>query len=344
MKKLVWVLSLCAAMLALVGCGQTPQENQGKLQVVTTVYPVYDVVKKVAGDQADVALLVPPGAEPHDWEPTASDLKKIGQAKVFFYNGAGLEPTDQILKKEITRDAMVVELSHGLDLLKAEDHDDDDHDHDDHDHDHDADHHDEDHHDADHHDKDHHDEDHHAEGHHHHHHGGVDPHVWLDPQNVMKEAAVVAEALAKADPAHADAYRANAKKYQDELAALDKDMDAALSSLANKNLVVSHEAFGYLAARYGLTQVGIMGVDADAEPTPERMAQLIEFIREHDVRTIYSEELVNPRLADAIAAETGAVVRVLNPIEGLTVAQEKAGYDYIKLQRENLATLAAGQQ
>lgn len=329
MKKLVWVLSLCAAVLALVGCGQTPQENQGKLQVVTTVYPVYDVVKKVAGDRADVTLLVPPGAEPHDWEPTASDLKKIGQAKVFFYNGAGLEPTDQILKKEITRDAMVVELSQGLDLLKLQDDDDHDHDHD---------------HDTDHHDADHHDEDHHAEGHHHHHHGGVDPHVWLDPQNVMKEAAVVADALAKADPAHADAYRANAKKYQDELAALDKDMDAALSSLANKNLVVSHEAFGYLAARYGLTQIGIMGVDADAEPTPDRMAQLVEFIREHDVRTIYSEELVNPRLADAIAAETGAVVRVLNPIEGLTAAQEKAGYDYIKLQRENLTTLTAGQQ
>lgn len=324
MKKLVWVLSLCAAVLALVGCGQTPQENQGKLQVVTTVYPVYDVVKKVAGDRADVTLLVPPGAEPHDWEPTASDLKKIGQAKVFFYNGAGLEPTDQILKKEITRDATVVELSQGLDLLKLQDDDDHDHDHD--------------------HDADHHDEDHHAEGHHHHHHGGVDPHVWLDPQNVMKEAAVVADALAKADPAHADAYRANAKKYQDELAALDKDMDAALSSLANKNLVVSHEAFGYLAARYGLTQIGIMGVDADAEPTPDRMAQLVEFIREHDVRTIYSEELVNPRLADAIAAETGAVVRVLNPIEGLTAAQEKAGYDYIKLQRENLTTLTAGQQ
>lgn len=329
MKKLVWVLSLCAAVLALVGCGQTPQENQGKLQVVTTVYPVYDVVKKVAGDRADVTLLVPPGAEPHDWEPTASDLKKIGQAKVFFYNGAGLEPTDQILKKEITRDATVVELSQGLDLLKLQDDDDHDHDHD---------------HDADHHDADHHDEDYHAEGHHHHHHGGVDPHVWLDPQNVMKEAAVVADALAKADPAHADAYRANAKKYQDELAALDKDMDAALSSLANKNLVVSHEAFGYLAARYGLTQIGIMGVDADAEPTPDRMAQLVEFIREHDVRTIYSEELVNPRLADAIAAETGAVVRVLNPIEGLTAAQEKAGYDYIKLQRENLATLTVGQQ
>ncbi|MDU2096541.1 MAG: zinc ABC transporter substrate-binding protein [Negativicoccus succinicivorans] len=329
MKKLVWVLSLCAAVLALVGCGQTPQENQGKLQVVTTVYPVYDVVKKVAGDRADVTLLVPPGAEPHDWEPTASDLKKIGQAKVFFYNGAGLEPTDQILKKEITRDATVVELSQGLDLLKLQDDDDHDHDHD---------------HDADHHDEDHHDEDHHAEGHHHHHHGGVDPHVWLDPQNVMKEAAVVADALAKADPTHADAYRANAKKYQDELAALDKDMDAALSSLANKNLVVSHEAFGYLAARYGLTQIGIMGVDADAEPTPDRMAQLVEFIREHDVRTIYSEELVNPRLAEAIAAETGAVVRVLNPIEGLTAAQEKAGYDYIKLQRENLTTLTAGQQ
>ncbi len=320
MKK-IWMLALgLIAMLALlVGCGSAKTADSAKMKVVTTVYPVYDLAKHVGGDKIDLHLLVPPGAEPHDWEPTANDLKEIGTAKVFLYSGAGLEPTDKLLAKDVTRDAAVVEVSKGLELL-PEHHDEDgdeDHDH----HNHDAD-----------------------EKHEHHHHGEFDPHVWLDPMNVAKEVDTVVAAFSAADPANKAYYEDNGKKYKEELTKLDQDFQKALKDVPNRNLVVSHEAYGYLAHRYGFEQLGILGIDADAEPTPEQMAKIVEFVRAHNVKTIYSEELISPKLADAIAKESGAKVTVLNPIEGLTKEQMDKDYDYIKLQRENLATLVKGQQ
>lgn len=358
--KMKWMLALmCAALMVVAaGCGKDAAPQSDKLRVVATVFPVADVVKKVGGDLVDVHLLVPPGAEPHDWEPTVSDRKEIGKAKVFFYNGAGLEPMDQLLTPEVLGDATPVELTQGLTLrvpTAAEQHDEDDHDHDgDHheeaDHHEDAAHHHDDadvHHDD--HDHDHegtveheHEHEHEHEGHyHHHHHGGTDPHVWLDPHNVMFEVDTVVAALTAADPAHADTYKANGEAYKKELAKLDAEFADVLAQRDSRQLVVTHAAFGYLADRYGLEQIAIMGIDADAEPTPERMARLIETVREHDIRVIYTEELISPKLAEAIARETGAQVCMLNPIEGLTAEQEQAGADYLSLQRENLAALKA---
>ncbi len=350
--KMKWMLALmCAALMVVAaGCGKDAAPQSDKMRVVATVFPVADVVKKVGGDLVDVHLLVPPGAEPHDWEPTVSDRKEIGQAKVFFYNGAGLEPMEQLLTPEVLGNAKAVELSQGLKLRVPTAHE--DHDHDGHHHD-DADAHDEDghhHDDADAHHDDDHDHDHegtvehaheHEHGHHHHHHGGVDPHVWLDPHNVMHQVDTVVAALSEADPSHTATYRANGEAYKKELAQLDADFAQALAQRSNRTLLVTHAAFGYLADRYGLEQIAIMGIDADAEPTPERMADLIEAVRTHDIKVIYTEELISPKLAQAIARETGAQVRMLNPIEGLTAAQEKAGADYLSLQRENLAALTA---
>lgn len=340
MKRMVWLAATLSALVAvLAGCGGAGKEAGGKLQVVTTVFPVYEVARAVAGTTAEVSMLVPPGMEPHDWEPSAGDLKAIGKAQVFVYSGAGLEPTEMFLKEDIVGKAKVVELTKGLHLLPPpheEDADEDEHEHKHkHKHKHDA--------DEDEHEHEH-DADEHAHGHHHHHYGAFDPHVWLDPQRVMQETDTLVAAFSEADPQHAAEYRANGDAYKAELQALDAEMAAALHDLPQKEIVVAHEAFGYLADRYGLTQLGIMGVAADAEPTPERMAKLVAFIREHGVRTIYTEELVNPKLAQALAKETGAQVRVLNPIEGLTREQQEAGYDYIRLQRENMAALTAGQQ
>lgn len=355
MKRIVWVLATLVALLAvLAGCGSTSKEESGKLRVVTTVFPVYEVARAVAGTTAEVSMLVPPGMEPHDWEPSAGDLKAIGNAQVFVYSGAGLEPTAMFLKDDIVGKAKVVELTKGLDLLPPPHEEDADeheqgHEHDavhehEHEHEHDADKHEHEHeHDAVHEHEHEHDADEHEHGHHHHH-GEFDPHVWLDPQRMMQETDILVAAFSEADPAHADEYRRNGEAYKAKLQALDAEMEEALSNLPRKEIVVAHEAFGYLVDRYGLTQLGIMGVAADAEPTPERMARLVEFIREHDVRTIYSEELINPKLAEALAKETGTQVRVLNPIEGLTKEQQEAGYDYIRLQRENMAALIEGQQ
>ncbi len=317
MRK-IWLLICClvASMALLAGCGSAEKsDDEGKMKVLATIYPVYDVAKHVGGDRIDLHLLVPPGAEAHSWEPTVSDLKEIGTAKVFMYNGAGLEPTEKFLQEDIIRDTLVVEMAKGIDLLHGHHH-------------HDA-------------------HEHHADGHEHHadgHEHEVDPHIWLDPMNVYKQVDTAVAAFSKADPANAAYYEENGAKYKEELAQLDADFRTALADLPNRHIVVAHEAFGYLAHRYDLEQLGIMGVAADAEPTPERMARIIDFVREHNVKTIYSETLVSPRLAEAIANEAGAKVLVLNPIEGLTTEQVNKNYDYIALQRENLATLAEGQR
>lgn len=302
-------------VLALAGCGTNGGAgDSNKLQVVATVYPAYDVAKVVGGDKVDVKVLVPPGAEPHDWEPTAGDLKNIGKAKVFIYNGAGLEPTEKLLTPDILKDAKPVELAKVVDLRyvdEAEEHD-------------------------------HHghstpqSDNHNHEGDEHH---VADPHIWLNPMNVVKEVDAVVAAFSEADPANKEYYEANGKAYKEKLEALDASYKAFADSLSNKNLVVTHEAFGYLADRYGFTQLGIMGISPDAEPTPEKMAQIVSFIRNNQVKAIFSEELVNQKLANAISKETGVAIYKLNPVEGLTEEQLKAGDTYLTIMEQNLATL-----
>ena len=315
--------TMVATVVGIAGCGSDTKQAAPaeKMKVVTTVFPVYDVAKQVGGDKVDVSLLVPPGAEPHDWDPTAKDLKEIGTAKVFLYSGAGLEPTEKILAKDVLQQAQAVELSKSLTLLPAPDEDEDEHDHD--------------------HDKEHKDdkaqkEDKHE---HEHEHGEFDPHVWLDPMNVAKEVDAVVEAFSKADPTNAKYYEANGKAYKEKLQALHAKYEEFGKTQHDKNLVVSHMAFGYLAKAYGFEQLGIMGVSPDAEPTPERMADIVAFIKEHNVKAIFSEELVSPKLANAIAAETGVKVYVLNPAEGLTEEQTQKNVTYLDIMEENLKTL-----
>ena len=167
----------------------------------------------------------------------------------------------------------------------------------------------------------------------------VDPHVWLDPARYEEIVRAVADALAKADPANESTYAANAQAYFAQIAALDEELRAGLSDCARTTIVTSHEAFGYLAGAYGLTQVGILGLSPEAEPDPRRLAELRDLVERERVTTIFAEELVSPKVAETLANEAGVEVAVLNPIESLTDAQEKAGEDYLSLMRENLDTL-----
>ena len=157
--------------------------------------------------------------------------------------------------------------------------------------------------------------------------------------NVAKEVDAVVEAFSKADPANAKYYAENGKAYKEKLQALHAKYEEFGKTQHDKHLVVSHMAFGYLAKAYGFEQLGIMGVSPDAEPTPERMADIVSFIKEHNVKAIFSEELVSPKLANAIAAETGVKVYVLNPAEGLTEEQNQKGVTYLEIMEENLKVL-----
>lgn len=167
--------------------------------------------------------------------------------------------------------------------------------------------------------------------------GGLDPHVWLDPANMVTIADAVAKRLSALDAKHASTYAANAAALGSELHAVDQEYTAGLADCRRTEFITTHTAFGYLAGRYGLTQVGITGLSPDAEPSPARVAKVQADAREHGVTTIFYETLVSPAIAQSIAGDLGLVTDVLDPIEGIT--ETSRGRDYVAVMRSNLAAL-----
>ena len=302
---------VCACTLSLsllTGCGTQPADTaagDGRLRVLTSFYPMYDFACKIGGDCINVTNMVPSGTEPHDWEPSTNDLKNLEKADVFIYNGADMEPWADDLLVSRSDTLHVVEASENVELRTT----DGEHEHA---HEHEG---------AD------------------HHHGDFDPHVWLDPENAKIEMEAIRDALCAADPENSTVFQSNYEKYAAELDALDAEFREKLAPLPNRTIVVAHEAFGYLCDAYGLTQVGIEGLSPDSEPDPGRMAEVIDFVREHSISTIFFEELVSPKVAEAIASETGAQAKMLSPLEGLSDEQAAAGADYFSVMHDNLAAL-----
>ncbi|MGI8984685.1 MAG: metal ABC transporter substrate-binding protein [Acidimicrobiales bacterium] len=167
----------------------------------------------------------------------------------------------------------------------------------------------------------------------------VDPHVWLDPRQLKAIVGQVAGALSTADPANTATYEANAGAYSRELDELDAAFVAGLANCERRVLVTAHDAFGYLAGRYGLTQEAIAGLEPESEPTPQRLADLAGTVRAGGTTTIFYETLVSPKVAESLAREAGVRTAVLDPLEGLTDADAKAGRTYVSAMRENLAAI-----
>ena len=169
-----------------------------------------------------------------------------------------------------------------------------------------------------------------------------DPHVWLDPVLMAELVEVVLSGLETADPGSdvVAEFRDNADAYVAELEALDDAYVSGLANCARTTMVTAHDAFGYLAARYGLTVEAIAGISPDEEPNPDRLAELSDLVEEEGVTTIFTEELVSPEIAETLAREAGGLrTAVLNPLEGLTDEQVDAGDDYISVMEDNLAEL-----
>jgi zinc transport system substrate-binding protein len=166
-----------------------------------------------------------------------------------------------------------------------------------------------------------------------------DPHVWLDPVLYRQVVDRVEAALAQASPKSASTFHSNAVSFDAELAELDGEYRAGLTACTRNVIVTSHAAFGYLAARYGLTQEPISGLTPDAEPSAQRLAELSDLVRRKGVTTIFTEELVSPKVAETLAQEVGVTTAVLNPLEGLTAQEIAAGLDYASVMRNNLKTL-----
>ncbi|HUJ69300.1 MAG TPA: metal ABC transporter substrate-binding protein [Syntrophorhabdales bacterium] len=172
----------------------------------------------------------------------------------------------------------------------------------------------------------------------------TDPHVWLAPPLAEKMVERIAQAFEQADPANKNYYQSNANSLKIKLSDLDEEYRQGLSACKNKNIITSHAAFGYLATAYGLNQVPIAGLSPDAEPSPRQLADIAKFAKDNNVKYIFFESLVSPKLSQTIAAEVGAKTLVLDPIEGLSEEEMAQGKTYFSIMKDNLTNLRTALQ
>ncbi len=323
MKYIFFFITICAVLLfSLNGA-----EASNKLRISAGFYPLAHFAEKVGGYRAEVINITPPGAEPHEFEPSPRDYKNIWTSKIFIFNGAHMTPWAERISRELEKKGIyVIEMAEHFDMRKAgdehEDHDEGgEHDHDDH----------EAHHEE--HDKEAHKDE------HDHDHGGLDPHIWLDPLLAIKEIKIIRDAFIKVDPENKDYYKRNSSDYINKLTDLHKRFEEGLKSCEIRDIIVSHDAFSYLANRYDLHVHSISGISPQEEPSPRTLADLTRLARDKEIKYIFFEALVSPRLAKTIAGEVGAKTLTLNPIGGLRSEDIKAGKDYISIMDENLNNL-----
>ncbi|MCS6843135.1 MAG: zinc ABC transporter substrate-binding protein [Caldilineales bacterium] len=290
------LIALIAWLVSLAACAPAQSPGGEKLRVVATTSLIGDVVRQVAGDAVDLTVLLPLAVDPHSYQPTPQDAAKIAKAEVVFVNGLGLEGFLDKLIENAGRQAQVVVVSNGIEAMEGHEHE---HEGEEHAHEGEG-------------------EAHAEKGEQHgseaeeHDHGGVDPHVWLDPNNVRVWARNIAAALSELDPANAAAYRANAQRYDQTLQALDAWIQEQVAQVPaeQRKLVVDHDSFRYFARRYGFETVGavIPGFSTLSAPSAQEMAQLEDAIRALGVKAVFVSAASNTALAERVARDTGTQV------------------------------------
>lgn len=278
---------------------------QNKISVITTIFPLYDFAKSIAGEQGDVKLILPPAVEPHSFEPTPKDMVKINKADIFIYTNEEMEPWVAKLLKSLKTNVKTVEsghnISHANHQLEANE----------------------------------------TEKHKEH---EIDPHIWLDPINCLTLVDNITMALKSSDPTNSEIYSQRANKLIEELKQLDTDIRNGLSNCTSKTILYAgHFAFGYFVNRYNLKyETTYHGFSPDAEPSPKKMANLIKTVRNNKAKAIFYEALTEPRLAKTVSKETGVEMQLLHSIANLSLNDFNENKTYISLMRENLVNLQKG--
>ena len=281
MKKItVFILAIMQALL-LTSC-KTQTSDNGKLQVYTSFYAMYDFAKQIGGDKADIYLLCPPGQEPHDFEPTAQDIAKLSDADIFIYNGMGMEHWAKSVADTLSDNVTVIEASKYA-THKVQ---------------------------------------------------NGDPHVWLNPKNAYEQVKAITDAFKEKDPANKDYYNKNLKEFKQHSKYLRQDLETAGNMFRSHTIVVSHDAYSSLCDFLNIAQISINGKDNSGEPTPSRMAEIEKYIKENNIKYIFTEPLGTSDIMKALAKDTGCEILVLDPFEGN--AENK---DYFKVMYENIAVL-----
>ncbi len=268
-----------AVLLSLVlppGCAR--KEVSPRVQVTCSIFPLGDIAENIGGQHVDVHVLIPPGASPHTFEPSAQEFKIFASARVFIVVGAGFEFwAEKLVTSSSSESLVVVRASDGLELIPLAAHDD-------------------------------------REEPTHREHGN--PHIWLDPVVASGIAHRIGRALAEVDPEHAGEYTENANQYASMLDSLDREIRKVVEGFTTLEYVAFHPAWSYFARRYGLREVGIIEESPGREPTPKELKRIVDDIRRFNIRAVFAEPQFSPKAASAIAEEAGVEVLLLDPVGG----------------------------
>ena len=250
-----------------------------ELSVIVSFYPLYEFTKQVGQDKVNVSLLIPPGIEPHDWEPTVNELQKMHEADLIVVNGIGFENW-LVDIDTVNSDVVIIDTSKGISLILDDD--------------------------ALRKDSNHFDR------------STADPHIWLNPVKAKTQVQNILDAIVLIDPENEKFYKQNAQSYQDKLDTLDSKIRAELSS-CNKDFIAFHNAFSYFAMEYGLNQHSIINSnEPNIGPTLKTLETIINLAKTFDIDVVFTEESMDTRTSQVIANEIGARVLVLSPIETIS--------------------------
>ena len=314
-KRILAAACAAATALALSACSTTASSGggaskDGTLTVMASFYPLQYLAEKVGGEHVTVTSLTPAGAEPHDLELSPKMVDSLSNADAVVYLAGFQSAVDEAVEQHAPK--TVIDVSPAAELVEVDSSA--NHPAEEEGHDHEAQS---------------------GETEAHDHDMSADPHFWLDPVRMASAATLVGDKLAEADPANAETYKANAKALNEELTALGDDLVMKTSNCQVTTFVTAHTAFGYLADRTGLTQVGISGLDPESSPSPARLAEIGQIAKDQGVTTIFTEALIDPKVAQTLADDLGLSTAFLDPIE----SQTDASKDYAAVMNDNIAAL-----
>lgn len=365
-KKIIrFAISLCLIVTVMVtasGCnmGKYADLDESKPLIVTTLFPQYDFARQLVKDKAEVVLLLSPGVEAHDFEPTPSDIILINKADLFIYTGDDMEPwVSRILDSIDNEELTILNVGKGVETICEDENREHNHVHEEnnnidnedeeaHDDGHIENEHMEDVHSEEDDEHDEHDDSHnenvilgsdeHA-GHDHSH--SADPHIWTSPVNAIQMVENIEEALVKIDNQNAEFYKENAHEYIHALEALDSKFREVVSNSDSKTIYFGGRfAMSYFAHEYDLNYVAAFdSCQAKSEPSAKLIVKIIDMMRQNNVRIVLHEEMTDPKAARIIAEEIEGEALLLHSCHNVSKAEMEAGVTYLSLMEQNVANL-----
>lgn len=337
-RNIVTILLVMSMTLGLCSC-RVRYKDSNKIQIVTTLFPQYDFARQIAGDKAEVTLLLSPGMEAHSFDPTPADVADINECDLFIYTGEYMEVWAEKIIDSLENDVQVLDVSEGISLVKTED------EHLNHIEDAEISHeHSEDEHLEDEHLEDEHSEDEHS-GHEHDGHNHVyDPHIWTSPVMAVQMMENILDKMIEIDPDNADYYRANAQEYISQIEELDKGFREVVNHSNIRTLYFADKfAMYYFAEEYGLNYISVFdSCSSETEPSAKLVAEMIDEVKEHHASAVFYAELSNHKAADTITEETGVKAYLLHSCHNVSKEEMRNGATYVSLMSQNLENLRKG--